>query len=155
MERILLASNYPNLYKLGLHGLDMEKAISLVCHDTALPHVNKDKISSLVFNINKNKDEILALQVGSIIFARIFTMFINLKNLNFDPFSNSHQLISFDMSPPTVFSSNLLELHIHVGDIIDCLYLLDGRFNQLQTFHVTIMYICSKGLTINNEVDEF
>ncbi|CAF1494067.1 unnamed protein product, partial [Rotaria sp. Silwood1] len=30
MNRILLASNYPNLYKLGLHGLDIEKAVSLV-----------------------------------------------------------------------------------------------------------------------------
>ncbi|CAF2888135.1 unnamed protein product [Rotaria sp. Silwood2] len=29
MERILLATNYPNLYGLGLHGIDVEKAISL------------------------------------------------------------------------------------------------------------------------------
>ena len=29
MERILLATNYPNLYGLGLYGIDVEKAISL------------------------------------------------------------------------------------------------------------------------------
>ncbi|CAF3538070.1 unnamed protein product [Rotaria sordida] len=29
MERILLAGNYPNLYGLGLYGIDVEKAISL------------------------------------------------------------------------------------------------------------------------------
>ncbi|CAF4661927.1 unnamed protein product [Rotaria sp. Silwood2] len=29
MERILLATNYPNLYGLGLYGIDVEKALSL------------------------------------------------------------------------------------------------------------------------------
>jgi len=29
MERILLATNYPDLYGLGLYGIDLEKAISL------------------------------------------------------------------------------------------------------------------------------
>ncbi|CAF3857448.1 unnamed protein product [Rotaria sordida] len=54
------------------------------------------------------------------------------------------------MSPSTVLSSNLLELHVHVLNFADCLYLLDGRFNQLHTFHVNISYISSNTLTINN-----
>ncbi|CAF3393366.1 unnamed protein product [Rotaria sp. Silwood2] len=55
------------------------------------------------------------------------------------------------MSPPIVISSNLLELHVHVVCFTDCLHLLDGRFNQLHTFHVDISFISSDTLTINNE----
>jgi hypothetical protein len=39
---------------------------------------------------------------------------------------------------PTFRSSTLLELNIRVECIDDCLYLLDGRFNQLHTLHVDI-----------------
>ena len=63
-------------------------------------------------------------------------MFRNLKYLNFDtPVKNR---LSFGMTPPSVFSSTLLELHVAVGSDYDCLYLLDGRFDQLHTFHINI-----------------
>ncbi|CAF1487412.1 unnamed protein product [Rotaria sordida] len=150
MERILLTTNYPNLYELGLYGIDVEKAMSLFIDDTTFIHVNKGQISSLVIDINKNKKQILVLNVSGIVFAHIFTMFINLQYLNFGPSSISYQQLTFDMSPSTVLSSNLLELHVHVLNFADCLYLLDGRFNQLHTFHVNISYISSNTLTINN-----
>ncbi|CAF3501745.1 unnamed protein product, partial [Rotaria sp. Silwood2] len=72
MERILLATNYPNLHGLGLYGIDVEKALSL-------------------FN----------------------------------------------------------ELHIRVTDFTDLIYLLDGRFNQLHTFHVNSMIIECASSTIH------
>jgi hypothetical protein len=82
-------------------------------------------------------------------------MFINLQYLKFGPSSISYQQLSFGMSPPTVISSNLLELHVRVDCFTDCLYLLDGRFNQLHTFHVNIGSISSNTLTINNGVNYF
>ena len=63
-----------------------------------------------------------------------------------------HQ-ISFDISPPSVFSSTLLELHVSLSSFTDCLYLLDGRFNRLHTFHVRIPQIAASTLTIKNEVN--
>ncbi|CAF1475193.1 unnamed protein product, partial [Rotaria sordida] len=57
------------------------------------------------------------------------------------PFANpnNHQL-TFNLSSPNIFSSTLLHLHVIVDTFGDCLYLLDGRFNQLNTFDVTIYF---------------
>ncbi|CAF4648677.1 unnamed protein product [Rotaria sp. Silwood2] len=52
MERILRITNYPNLYGLGLYGIDVENAISLFINDSILTYVNKDTILSLVIDIN-------------------------------------------------------------------------------------------------------
>ncbi|CAF1230165.1 unnamed protein product, partial [Rotaria sordida] len=150
MERILLTTNYPNLYELGLYDIDLEKATSLF-DDTTFIYVNKGQISSLVIDINKNKKQILVFDTGRVVFAHIFTMFINLQYLNFGPSSISYLQLSFGMLLPTVLSSNLLELHVCVLHFSDCLYLLDGRFNQLHTFYVNICSISSHSLTINNE----
>ena len=83
-------------------------------------------------------------------------MFTNLQSLSLGPSSNWYQRFSFDMTFPTVTSSNLLELHILVDDFKDLLYLLDGRFNQLHTLNVNILYRISwSRSTINNQVDCF
>ncbi|CAF1516548.1 unnamed protein product [Rotaria sordida] len=42
------------------------------------------------------------------------------------------------------------ELHVTVNNFDDCLYLLDGHFNELRKFHVNISDIHSAQLTINN-----
>ncbi len=59
-----------------------------------------------------------------------------------------YQRLSFNEFP-TVASSTLLELHVCLRYFDDCLYLLDGRFNQLHTFCVDLKHIVSSGLTIN------
>ncbi|CAF3552388.1 unnamed protein product [Rotaria socialis] len=152
MDRIL-ATNYPNLNGLGLYGLDVEKAISLFTDDTTFTRINKDQITSFVIDINKNKNKnkISRDMISSFLFPHIFAMFINLQYLNIAPPAISYQPLSFWTSPPTVISSNLLELHVLVEFFTDCLYLLDGRFNQLHTFHVNIIGIFSSTLKVNNE----
>jgi hypothetical protein len=70
------------------------------------------------------------------------------------PSSVGHQYLSFNISPPTVISSTLLELYVDLDIFSDCLYLLDGRFNQLRTFHVNIDFIILR-FVINNKVDYF
>ncbi|CAF3386843.1 unnamed protein product [Rotaria sp. Silwood1] len=77
-------------------------------------------------------------------------MFTNLQYLKFGQSSNLYPQLSFDIPSPSVISSTLLELHVTVKDFIDCLYLLDGCFNQLHTLHVNFFFICSSQLTINN-----
>ncbi|CAF4254441.1 unnamed protein product, partial [Rotaria sordida] len=66
-------------------------------------------------------------------------------------YPKNHQL-TFNLSFPNVFSSTLLHLHITVDTFDDCLYLLDGRFNQLNTFDVTIYFEnVSESSLINNK----
>ncbi|CAF2565517.1 unnamed protein product [Rotaria sp. Silwood2] len=60
------------------------------------------------------------------------------------------QRFLFDMPSPIVTSSNLLELHIWMTHFTDLLYLLDGRFNQLHTFHVNILIIKCTSSTIHS-----
>jgi hypothetical protein len=89
------------------------------------------------------------------VFTHILTMFTNLKYLKLGPTLCWYQQLSFNNSHSSVFSSTLLELHVYVPFFTDCLYLLDGRFPQLHTFHLHINQISSSTLTINNRVNDF
>ncbi|CAF5176428.1 unnamed protein product, partial [Rotaria magnacalcarata] len=99
----------------------------------------KNQISSLVIDITKDEKHNTRNDTLELIFTRIFSVFINLQRLDFGPSVSSCQVLSFDISRSTAFSSTLVELHINLSSILDCLYLLDGHFNQLHTLHV---YIC-------------
>ncbi|CAF1046126.1 unnamed protein product [Adineta steineri] len=76
-------------------------------------------------------------------YLEIFIQYPNLQYLNFGSSSTWywHTHLSFSNSPPICISSNLLELHISLSSFTDCLYMLDGRFNQLRIFHVNISSI--------------
>jgi hypothetical protein len=89
------------------------------------------------------------------VFTRILNLFTNLQYLNFDLSSNSFRRLSFYVSPPTVISSTLLELHVSLRSFNDCLYLLDGRFNQLRALYVSLYLITSSHTIVNNEVNYF
>lgn len=66
------------------------------------------------------------------------TIFPKLKFLHYHSSNICFQYISFQELPTSLFSSTLLELHIRVCTIGDCLHLLDGGFNQLRVFKITI-----------------
>ena len=91
--------------------------------------------------------------LNPLIFTQIFAVFNKLKYLRFGPSSSTYSTFSFVMLPPTVISPSLLELHINVEYFTDCLYLLDGRFNQLHTLDIKISTIRSSRRTINNTVE--
>ncbi|CAF3828149.1 unnamed protein product [Rotaria sp. Silwood1] len=82
-------------------------------------------------------------------------MFTDLRYLNFGPSSIWCQQLSFDTQLSRMTSSTVLKLHVCLSDFVDCIYLLDGCFNQLRTLHVNITYIMSSNSTINNKVDYF
>jgi hypothetical protein len=86
--------------------------------------------------------------VNAFIFTQIFSIFNNLKYLNFHPSATTLCRLSFDTSPPTVSSSTVLELPVTLDIFTDCLYLLDGRFNQLHTLHVNTFFLHPSRLTI-------
>jgi hypothetical protein len=82
-------------------------------------------------------------------------MFNNLRYLNFNINDTNYHQLTFGVSPPNILSSTLLFLYVVVDSFEDCLYLLDGRFKQLNTFHVCIYSSNVPSLpVINNEVSE-
>ncbi len=114
-------------------------------------HRFKNDILSFVIstiNIQQGTSE----DLDTLMFTHILNTFTNLQCLNFDSFFLCYQRISFCSSSPTVFSSTLLELRVKVMNVQDCLYLLDGRFSQLQTFFVDIGISSSRSVLIINKV---
>ncbi|CAF3253229.1 unnamed protein product [Rotaria socialis] len=151
IERILRATNYPNLYGISLYNIQAETAIGLFTDETSLICTLKNQILELVIDISTNKIQSLPVDDNTIIFIHIFTTFTNLQYLNFGPSLLYHQRLSFFTSPLTVISTNLLKLHVYLENFNDCLYLLDGRFNQLHTLSANISFISASPLTINNK----
>ncbi|CAF1650921.1 unnamed protein product [Rotaria magnacalcarata] len=149
MERILLSTNYPNLSGIALYHIQLERAVHLLSDERLFTSTYKNQISSFVIDIkaskkNPTEDENIVL------LTHIFNTFTNLRILNIGPSSIWNQYLSFDISRPTVISSTLLELYVGLTRFSDCLYLLDGRFDRLHTFHANIKLINSH-LVINNK----
>ncbi|CAF3925734.1 unnamed protein product [Rotaria magnacalcarata] len=111
--------------------------------------------TELVIDISTNKIQSLPADNNTIIFTHIFTTFTNLQYFNFGPSLFCHQRLSFFTSPLTIISTNPLKLHVHLENFNDCLYLLDGRFNQLHTLSANISFISALPLRINNKADYF
>ncbi len=89
----------------------------------------------------KSIDKYLPLKsVNTRLFAQILNTLDKLKCLKFDSLLFYDQRMSVVYSPPMIFSSSLLELHVIVDSFDDCLYLLDGRLNQLQIFYVDVQH---------------
>jgi hypothetical protein len=55
----------------------------------------------------------------------------------------------------TFSSSSLKELHINTYDFNECLYLLDGRLNQLEKFYVSVFVIYLQPSAIKDKVYSF
>ncbi|CAF0952712.1 unnamed protein product [Rotaria sordida] len=150
MERIL-STNYPNLVGIALYNIHLENVVHLFSDVRLFTSTYKKQISSLVIDIKASGEGNPTRDKNIVLFTHIFNTFPNLQTLNIGPSSIWYQYLSFDMSPPTVISSTLLELYVCLVNFSDCLYLLDGRFNQLHTFHVDIDFITSSRSIINNK----
>jgi len=127
--------------------------LCLCLDETDFIRMFKNQISSLVIETITTR-VYLRENVNAQIFTQIFNVSTKLQYLNFNPSPISYRAISFRDSSPTILSSTLLELHVLLEDFTDCLYLLDGRFNQLQTLYVNISMIFYSRLK-NNMIDYF
>ncbi|CAF3807757.1 unnamed protein product [Rotaria magnacalcarata] len=151
IEHVLLSRNYPNLSGLGLYNLGIEEIKQLFTDKSLLNDIVKSQIVSLAIGISACKIPYVTSDIIKHLFTQIFSMFTDLQCLTFVPYSIWHNQMIFDISSSTVFSSNLLELHVKLHNFTDCLCLLDGRFNQLRTLDVNIFMINSSHSVINNQ----
>ncbi|CAF1204222.1 unnamed protein product [Rotaria sordida] len=69
---------------------------------------------------------------------------------NFGRSSISDERLSFCFIRPTVISINLLEFHVCLKTFYDCLYLLDGDFNQVRILYVDVGVINFMKRSVNN-----
>jgi hypothetical protein len=77
-------------------------------------HSKENQISSFSIYFTKYVSQSSKVDMIRFLFIHIITMFINLQCFDFGQSSNGFQELSFDISSSTVFSSNLLELHVSV-----------------------------------------
>ncbi|CAF0926588.1 unnamed protein product [Rotaria sordida] len=150
MERILLSTNYPNLYGLGLYNMEVERAKYLFTDETSLTNLFKNQISSLIIDINECEKQISTPNVNTLLFTHIFTMFINLQYLNFNPSLFSYQHLSFNFSPPTVCSSSLCDNVTNVYDELIVPFL--HRMLNLEKLDLHLVVGLNKGFIDGNEL---
>ncbi len=90
------------------------------------------------------------------IFLNILLIFNNIRHLKFYlPTSSGTAYISFANQYPTFSSSTLVELHLNVYRLDNCLLLLDGRLNQLRILFLITLYIFPHESTNINKVNYF
>ncbi|CAF4259708.1 unnamed protein product, partial [Adineta steineri] len=142
MKHVLYAANYPNLNSLGLYNVDEESVRSLSTDENRCENI-KNQITTLFITIHNNYDNYVNMLLSvTKICNNIFTVFTRLITfVLFESYINSVRL-TFDHPLYSNFrSSTLLKLIISVHSFDACLYLLDGRFDQLHTLYVDLAYI--------------
>ncbi|CAF5037376.1 unnamed protein product [Rotaria sp. Silwood1] len=141
IKHVLRVANYPNLDSLGLYNIDEESA-QCIFNDETLSSIFKNRITTLVITIYNNNDDNYEGNILSVINTcdKIFTVFTHLTSfvLYESSYKNRVRLSFDDLLYPNFRSSILLKLIINVHSFDDCFYLLDGRFDQLHTFHVDL-----------------
>ncbi|CAF3960244.1 unnamed protein product [Rotaria sp. Silwood1] len=137
IERVLYATNYPNLNHLGLCDIEYKVARSLLADESPLTDMFKNQISSLFINLSDEDDLISTGAMTSAIFNEIFNGCTNLQCLKINPYLFFRDTVNDCMTHRTSICSTLLELHVRVSRTDDCLYILDGRFDQLRKLYVT------------------
>jgi hypothetical protein len=100
-----------------------------------------------------NKQQSFTEKMVMTLLTRIFTVFTNLTYLNLNKFTRIRIDHSNIFIPTTFSSSTLVELHINVARFGDCLYLLDGRFDQLRSFYIKISIISSHLMNPSSVID--
>lgn len=127
--------------------MEIKKNFLLFLDKSALVHIFHTQIVTLSINGDMDYAKHLMIKLAKF-FAYILTTFTSILHLKF---YESYPGVLFD-DRPSVFSSTLTELHIDVHCLDDCLYLLDGQLNQLQTLFVKIRLIFPLRAPINNKV---
>jgi hypothetical protein len=119
------------------------KSICLLYLDELLFRYNfKKQIRDLTL-LNDYDGKVAIIDQTTNLYIKLIDFFENLNYLNcIGSFITGNPVLSFIDSPLTSFiSSNLTKLCITVDNFGDCLYLLDGRLNQLSTFIVIIINV--------------
>ena len=119
--------------------------------DQTLSSIFKKQIRTLFLTIYlEGDDEAMTLSVAKIC-DKVFSVFTGLTTfvLNESWYQIRVQLTFDNPFFPNIRCSTLLKLIINVQSFDDCLYLLDGRYDQLHTFHVDLVRIAFPDVAIN------
>ncbi|CAF3259377.1 unnamed protein product, partial [Rotaria sp. Silwood2] len=149
MTQFLSANKYSNLYGLGLYNINDEIINFLFTDKNLSSDIFKNQITSLVVGIDSEKK---TSSIVENICNNLFTMMNNLIHLIFydESYKNIVRFMT-DVPSPKFSSSTLLTLNIKVQNFDDCLYMLDGRFNNLQSLYIDLIKICSSSNQIKNQ----
>ncbi|CAF4580535.1 unnamed protein product [Rotaria sp. Silwood2] len=143
MKYVLRAAHYPNLYCLGLYNINEESARCLFTDEILSSGIFKNQIKMLLITMDKNDDYYEMISSVENICNYIFNILTRLTSLTL--YETSYRcpvrLNFYNPLPFTIFSSTILILNVRVQCFEDCLYLLDGRFNQLHTLYVDLVNI--------------
>ncbi|CAF2399966.1 unnamed protein product [Rotaria sp. Silwood2] len=149
MKYILYAADYPNLNGLNLYNIEDKTAKCFFTDQRLSSGIFKNQIIRLIIGINPNEND---LETVENICTDIFTVFTNLTHLIFcDANYNNIVRLLFDFPCPRFSSSSLLLLNIKVQNFSQCLYILDGRFNQLHTLYIDLANIHPPDEEIENK----
>jgi hypothetical protein len=138
----------------------MRQMMYLAClEDTHFDRIFKNQITTLTIILAEYKIHASTSDVMDTVCSHVLIKFRNLACLKFHPYSdiyvNCIERLSFTTREIPFFSPNLLKLHINVKFFSDCLYLLDGRFEQLHTLEVYVHYLIPPSTPIMKQVDDF
>ncbi|CAF3185350.1 unnamed protein product, partial [Rotaria sp. Silwood2] len=149
MTQFLSANKYSNLYGLGLYNINDEIINFLFTDKNLSSDIFKNQITSLVVGIDSEKK---TSSIVENICNNLFTMMNNLIHLIFydESYKNIVRFMT-DVPSPKFSSSTLLTLNIKVQNFDDCLCMLDGRFNNLQSLYIDLIKICSSSNQIKNQ----
>lgn len=173
MERILVLGDYPNLNELKILHFRQElvpnyfKSKRSICDnkhsilmfswlilDESLFKSNfRRQITNLILVNDDNNDQIDSLKdYTRNVYGYMLRCLENLKKFTVVQSSDWYPRLSFDDWLPNLFSSSTLtDLCIDVNNFDDCLYLLDGRLQQLTNLSVNVDYM-EKSIIIHKRV---
>ncbi|CAM4834568.1 unnamed protein product [Rotaria magnacalcarata] len=150
MERILLATVYPNLTELKLFNFKQQIVSKYFTDESSLRSIFQQRITNLILVNNDTHESISSLKdYTKNVYANILNFFKNLKHLNIiGPYLPG---LSLRNLPSTTFYSSILtHLSINAATFDDCLYLLDGRLKRLTSFNVTVYSIDNSSTIVHN-----
>ncbi|CAF1286725.1 unnamed protein product [Rotaria sordida] len=116
---------------------------------TVLPDIMLDRFCLQILPKICHSIKWLNLESSSMERILLAADYPNLRQL--DIFINDQKCFLYLNEPCSSFSSTLVELYIDVYLFDDCLYLLDGRFDQLRTLFVNVCHILPLRSTINTK----
>ena len=108
--------------------------------DSPFRYIYEQQITDLTLVSNEKYMDITLKEYTKKISGIILAFFAHLKHLTIMPssFNNCSLLSFYKLSSLTFSSSSLTTLCVNVDDFNDCLALLDGRLQQLNTLIIEI-----------------
>ncbi|CAF2853479.1 unnamed protein product, partial [Rotaria sp. Silwood2] len=153
MERILLATPYPNLTELKLFNFQRDSSLHYFTDNSSLEHILKEQITKLDLIHKDDGYEIMLSKVYTkTVYAHILTYCEKLEHLNVTASSNFvYPSLSIRYLPSNTFSSSTLTyLCINVQTFTDFVCLLDGRLKQLCTLIVQFYQMDTDSSVVHN-----